>query len=219
MACNTVMALMKDSLLRTSCGLTLFSAHRTAIPPVSSAIRILAAETAAALAPFKGISPRAARMHAIVLAVPITPQVPAWAFVSNAVSCQKVSESYRRRQLLIDSRDLLNIDRARTELGPIIPTVSASAYSRTLVRARHHWTSDQLNDRLVSRYAAHELSRCGLIATCQNVSYGRCSRRIERKYQPPINTTESTGCALTISSVSILIRFRRYMLVGLEKLS
>ncbi len=37
--------------------------------------------------------------------------------------------------------------------------------------------------------------------------------------QPPISTTASMGCARTISSVSIDMRLRRYMLVGCEKLS
>jgi hypothetical protein len=37
--------------------------------------------------------------------------------------------------------------------------------------------------------------------------------------QPPISTTESMGCARIISSVSIDMRLRRYMLVGCEKLS
>jgi hypothetical protein len=37
--------------------------------------------------------------------------------------------------------------------------------------------------------------------------------------QPPISTTASIGCARTISSVSIDIRLRRYMLVGAAKLS
>ncbi len=37
--------------------------------------------------------------------------------------------------------------------------------------------------------------------------------------QPPISTTASIGCARTISSVSIDMRLRRYMLVGCEKLS
>ena len=35
--------------------------------------------------------------------------------------------------------------------------------------------------------------------------------------QPPTSTTASIGCARTISSVSIAIRFRRYMLVGWAK--
>jgi hypothetical protein len=37
--------------------------------------------------------------------------------------------------------------------------------------------------------------------------------------QPPISTTASIGCARIISSVSIDIRLRRYMLVGWAKLS
>src|SRR5471032_2779435 len=37
--------------------------------------------------------------------------------------------------------------------------------------------------------------------------------------QPPISTTASMGWARIISSVSIDIRLRRYMLVGYEKLS
>ena len=37
--------------------------------------------------------------------------------------------------------------------------------------------------------------------------------------QPPISTTASIGCARTISSTSMDIRLRRYMLVGWAKLS
>ena len=37
--------------------------------------------------------------------------------------------------------------------------------------------------------------------------------------QPPISTTASIGCARNISSVSIAMRLRRYMLVGCAKLS
>ncbi len=37
--------------------------------------------------------------------------------------------------------------------------------------------------------------------------------------QPPISTTASIGCARIISSVSMDIRLRKYMLVGCEKLS
>ena len=37
--------------------------------------------------------------------------------------------------------------------------------------------------------------------------------------QPPISTTASMGCARIISSVSIDMRLRRYMLVGAAKLS
>ncbi len=37
--------------------------------------------------------------------------------------------------------------------------------------------------------------------------------------QPPISTTASIGCARIISSVSIDIKLRMYMLVGAQKLS
>ncbi len=37
--------------------------------------------------------------------------------------------------------------------------------------------------------------------------------------QPPISTTASIGCARIISSVSMDMRLRRYMLVGAAKLS
>ncbi len=37
--------------------------------------------------------------------------------------------------------------------------------------------------------------------------------------QPPISTTASMGCARIISSVSMDMRLRRYMLVGAAKLS
>ena len=51
-------------------------AAETARRPVSSAMRRRAEDTAGAEAEHKGIRPRAAVKHAIVLAVPITPQVP-----------------------------------------------------------------------------------------------------------------------------------------------
>lgn len=69
MACRTVMALRKDSFERMVCGLRedRFAATDTAIAPVSSAIRIRAAETAGADAPPRGIKPRAAATQAMVL--------------------------------------------------------------------------------------------------------------------------------------------------------
>lgn len=42
---------------------------------------------------------------------------------------------------------------------------------------------------------------------------------ISRANIPPINTTASQGCAAIISSVSMLIKFLKYILVGDEKLS
>jgi len=71
------MAFKKDSLLSISWGVRLFAATDTAFAPVSSAIRRRVEETAGAEAPRRGMNPRAAVMHAMVLAVPMTPQVPA----------------------------------------------------------------------------------------------------------------------------------------------
>lgn len=79
MACSTVMALRKDSRVSKACGLRESPAWiiETAVAPVCSAMRRRADETAGAEAPFNGIIPNATSMHAIVLAVPITPHVPA----------------------------------------------------------------------------------------------------------------------------------------------
>ena len=76
-ACKTVIAFRKDSLVSISCGVRFALATATALAPVSSAIRRRVEETAGADAPRRGIKPRAAVIHAIVLAVPMTPQVPA----------------------------------------------------------------------------------------------------------------------------------------------
>ncbi len=76
MACRTTAALWNDSAERIVCGACWFRAAETALAPVCSAMRSLAADTAGAEAPGRGISPRAAAMQAIVLAVPMTPQVP-----------------------------------------------------------------------------------------------------------------------------------------------
>lgn len=74
------MAFRKDSRVSRVCGLRASPAAiiDTAVEPVCSAMRSRAEDTAGAEAPFNdGIMPSAARIHAIVLAVPITPQVPA----------------------------------------------------------------------------------------------------------------------------------------------
>lgn len=55
----------------------LAAATETAFAPVSSAILRRVDDTAGAEAPRSGMKPSAAVTQAIVLAVPITPQVPA----------------------------------------------------------------------------------------------------------------------------------------------
>jgi hypothetical protein len=71
-----VIAFRNDSFDNISWGFLRAFATATAFAPVSSAIRSRAEDTAGADAPLRGIIPRAAVTHAIVLAVPITPQVP-----------------------------------------------------------------------------------------------------------------------------------------------
>ena len=82
------MALRKDSRVRMLWGsrLEAAAAAATALAPVSSAMRIRAADTAGALAPLSGMRPSAAVMHAIVLAVPITPHVPIFAWDTGGIS-------------------------------------------------------------------------------------------------------------------------------------
>jgi hypothetical protein len=75
--------LRKDSLESISCGVRLAAATATAFAPVSSAILRRAEETAGAEAPRSGMNPNAAVIHAIVLAVPITPHVPAYGVLEN----------------------------------------------------------------------------------------------------------------------------------------
>lgn len=70
------MAFKNDDSLSSSWGISFAAATVTAFAPVSSAIRRREDDTAGAEAPFSGMSPNAAVIHAIVLAVPITPHVP-----------------------------------------------------------------------------------------------------------------------------------------------
>lgn len=74
-----------------------------------------------------------------------------------------IYRSYRWRKLLIDSRNLLDIDRAGAELSPVVSAVGTRSHSSALMTTWHHRASDQLNDGLVGGYAAHELRGCGFI--------------------------------------------------------
>lgn len=72
------MALRNDDRVKRACGRReALLAAKTALEPVASAMRSRALDTAGAVAPEKGIRPRATRRAAIVLDVPITPHVPA----------------------------------------------------------------------------------------------------------------------------------------------
>ena len=73
---------------------SLSRAIRTDCAPVSSAIRMRSAVTAGGDAPPGIVMPSASAMHAIVLAVPITEQVPTLAtnwLLTSAVSAASIS--------------------------------------------------------------------------------------------------------------------------------
>jgi hypothetical protein len=122
--------LMNESRVSRDCGLDLsLNATLTAVAPVCSATRSLAEDTAGADAPSRGIRPRAAVIQAIVLAVPITPQVPACLEES---ACAKFdyrhgAGTHSRSQLGIDSRNILNVHLASSVGCPAAPTIGASA--------------------------------------------------------------------------------------------
>jgi hypothetical protein len=106
-----MMAFRKDSFVSISCGVRWLAATDTAFAPVSSAIRRRVDETAGAEAPRSGMNPKAAVMHAMVLAVPITPQVP----TSNNVNYFQSDlwrnyGSYCGRQLFIKITDIFHVD-------------------------------------------------------------------------------------------------------------
>ena len=85
-------------------------------------------------------------------------------------TCHGTSSSHnttspgRGCKLFAESRDLLDVDRTGSKLGPVVATVSASPDPSTLMRPRHHRSCHQLNDGLVGRNATHELSRRGFVA-------------------------------------------------------
>jgi hypothetical protein len=87
-----------------------------------------------------------------------------------------------------------------------------------LITAGRHRPSDQGQYRLVRRYATHNLRRNGFVTPCER-SQHRNLYCLFYSASPPIMIHASTGCARIISSVSILIKLRRNMLVGAEKLS
>ena len=76
MANNTRMAFSKASAVSTLSIVKPSLAICTARVPVSSAIRIRSAVTAGGVAPPGTVIPNASEIHAIVLAVPMTEQVP-----------------------------------------------------------------------------------------------------------------------------------------------
>ena len=76
MASSTRIAFSNAAGVRIRSMVSLSRAIRTACAPVSSATRMRSAVTAGGDAPPGIVMPSASAMHAIVLAVPITEQVP-----------------------------------------------------------------------------------------------------------------------------------------------
>ena len=124
--------------------------------------------------------PIASAMHAIVLAVPITMQVPA------VGASRPLTASISRR-----------VDVAGAEVAPQAPAVGAGAEPSRPDRGRP--ASARSGRRSPERRPTPRAISCAGIVLSQ----------------PPISTTASIGCARIISSVSIAIRLRRYMLVGM----
>ena len=177
--CNTVNALRKASFVITLSGVGPFSfAILTAWAPVCSAWRKRSARTAGMHAPPGNIMPNASPTIAMVLAVPITPQVPAdgtnWSVIcaisSASISPARYLPQNRRQSVQAPKRSPL-CDPGN--IGPVTSNIAGTPADAAPMR------------------------RAGTVLS-----------------QPPIRTTESIGCARTISSVSIDIRLRIYMLVG-----
>ncbi len=79
-------------------GATGRATSRIACAPASSAIRSRSACTAGALAASSGWKPSTLARHAIVLAVPITPQVPAVVASAPSTSAMRASETSPARK-------------------------------------------------------------------------------------------------------------------------
>jgi len=82
MAWRTMIAFRNDDLVSIVWGCRFLVRMETALEPVSSAMRRREDDTAGAEAPMSGMRPNPAVTQAIVLAVPITPQVPPYDYQS-----------------------------------------------------------------------------------------------------------------------------------------
>ena len=104
--------------------LSIVSRSRRSAPPArrsASAMRMRSAVTAGGEAPPGSVMPSASAMQAMVLAVPITEQVP------DAGD-----------ELVVDVGDLLVVDLAGAKLAPVAPAVGAGADPLAAMRAGEH---------------------------------------------------------------------------------
>lgn len=162
-------------------------AAATAFFPVSSATRSRVLETAGAvlLKTFSDCSHRYQgleqhqgddhiRQRQVDLYVRASPQIHEPQ--SSCYTCHRrcgahhPTSSSRGSKLLIQLRDLLDIDFVTTVGSPVVPTVGAGANTLASETTRHHRASDQRQDGLSGRYSAHKLSRDCLVTTWLFVS-------------------------------------------------
>ena len=176
-------AFSTEAVVMTWSGVIGWRARRTAALPVSSAATRRCESTAGIAAVPGSDMPRASVMQAMVLAVPITAQVPA--VVARRVSTCLISTASTSpaRNLPQKHRQSVQAPRRSPLWRPVIigPVTS--------------WMAGRPAE-------AAPISCAGTVLS-----------------QPPISTTASMGWARIISSVSIAIRLRRNMLVGVAKLS
>ena len=218
------MALMKDSRVRILVSVCLDVAAATALRPVSSPMRRRAEDTAGALAPRRGIKPRATVTQAIVLAVPMTPHVPAYTLsITHILTIVKVLDSHCRRQLLIDPSNLLHINRTSPIFRPITPTIRASPDPGPLKTTRHHRTRHKRNKRLIRRYPTHDLRGDRLIAACtRNQIYesGHQQRSLDtqrsQQSKKPQSQNQDTGCLPTSNSNNPIHRLPAHHLLRIH---
>ena len=97
-ASSTRMAFSNDPIVKNPAGAKSLAAISTAKCPVASAMRRRSADTAGAQAPPASIKPSVSVISAIVLAVPITPQVPivgtSWLFASAMAASSRSPARY-----------------------------------------------------------------------------------------------------------------------------
>ncbi len=153
-------------------------ASSTARRPDASAARSRSACTAGMAAVPGSAMPSASAIDAIVLAVPITAQVPA--VVARFASISRICSA------------------------STLPARNCAQKRRQSVHAprRSPWNDVGIIGPAI-RYTA---------GTSADIAPMSCAGIVLS--QPPTSTTESIGCARTISSVSIAIRLRNIRLVG-----
>lgn len=63
--------------------------------------------------------------------------------------------AYRRRKLVVQGSNVLDINCTGAKFGPVVSTVGTGSDPHALVAPRHHWACYQVDDWLVGRYTPH----------------------------------------------------------------